>query len=121
MSNKLAKADIVSVADYLNIKKYVLTEELELNDKEISSVSDAVNSFIEITHNKQKKVEDTVENSEESVKLDSIVEEQNIEVVEENIEKVDSTDEEPAEEVELPEEVVDSEQDSQKNIEEKEE
>ena len=121
LSNKLSKADIVSVADYLNIKKYVLSEELELNDKEISSISDAVNSFIEITHSKQKEAEDTVENTEESVKLDSIIEEQNIEVVEENIEKVDSTDEEPAEEVELPEEVVDSEQDSQKNIEEKEE
>ena len=121
LSNKLSKADVVSVADYLNIKKYVLSGELELNDKEISSISDAVNSFIEITHNKQKEVEDTVENTEESVKLDSIVEEQNIEVVEENIEKVDSTDEQPAEEVELLEEVVDSEQDSQKNIEEKEE
>ena len=122
LSNKLSKADIVSVADYLNIKKYVLSEELELNDKEISSISDAVNSFIEITHNKQKEVEDTVENTEESVKLDSIVEEQNIEVVEENNEKVDSTDEEPAEEVELPdEEVVDSEEDSDANIEEKEE
>ena len=120
LSNKLSKADIVSVADYLNIKKYVLTEELELNDKEISSVSDAVNSFIEITHNKEKEVEETIENTEENIELDSIVEEQNIEAVEEIIEDVDSSDEKPAEDVELPEEVVDSEQDSQ-NIEEKEE
>ena len=120
LSNKLSKADIVSVADYLNIKKYVLTEELELNDKEISSVSDAVNSFIEITHNKEKEVEETIENTKDNIELDSIVEEQNIEAVEEIIDDVDSSDEEPAEEVELPEEVVDSQQDSQ-NIEEKEE
>ena len=113
LSNKLSKADIVSVADYLNIKKYVLTEELELNDKEISSISEAVNSFIEITHNKEKEVEETIENIEENIELDSIVEEQ-------NIEEVDPIDEEPAEEVELPEEVDDSEQDSLKNIEEKE-
>ena len=114
LSNKLSKADIVSVADYLNIKKYVLSEELELNDKEISSVSDAVNAFIEITHNKEKEVEETVKNTKESVKLDLSVEEQ-------NIEEDDPVDEETAEEVDLPEEVVDSEQDSQKNIEEKEE
>ena len=55
LSNKLAKADIVSVADYLNVKKYVLTEELEL-DKDITSISDAVNSFIEITHSKKKRL-----------------------------------------------------------------
>ena len=120
LSNKLAKADIVSVADYLNVKKYVLTEELELNDKDITSISVAVNSFIEITHNKEQEVEETIENTKENIEVDPIVEEQNIETVEEIIEDVDSSDEEPAEEVELPEEVVDSEQDSQ-NIEEKEE
>ena len=120
LSNKLSKADIVSVADYLNIKKYVLTEELELNDKEVSSVSDAVNSFIENTHNKEEEVEETIENTEENIELNSIVEEQNIEAVEEIIEDVDSSDEKPAEDEELTEEVVDSEQDSQ-NIEEKEE
>ena len=114
LSNKLSKVDIVSVADYLNIKKYVLTEDLELNDKEISSISDAVNSFIEITHNKEKEVEETIENIEENFELDPIVEEQ-------NIEEVDRIDEEPVEEVDLPEEVDDSEQDSLKNIEEKEE
>ena len=70
LSKKLAKADIVSVADYLNVKKYVLTEELELNDKEITSISDAVNSFIEITHNKNEEVEDVIENTEESIDLD---------------------------------------------------
>ena len=67
LSNKLAKADIVSVADYLNVKKYVLTEELELNDKEISSISDAVNLFIEITHNKEEEVEEVIESAEDTV------------------------------------------------------
>ena len=114
LSNKLAKADIISVADYLNVKKYILTEELELNEKDITSISDAVNSFIEITHNKEREVEETIENTEENIELDSIVEEQ-------NIEEVDRIDEEPVEEVELPEEVDGSEQDSLKNIEEKEE
>ena len=122
LSNKLAKADIVSVADYLNVKKYVLTEELELNDKEISSISDTVNSFIEITHNKEEEVEEVIESAEDSIELDSTVEEQNIEAVEDNSEEADSADEEPAEEVELPdEEVVDSEEDSEANIEEKKE
>ena len=55
LSNKLAKLEILSVADYLNTKKYVLTEELELNEKEIKSISDAVNSFIELTHSKDNE------------------------------------------------------------------
>ena len=122
LSNKLAKSDIVSVADYLNVKKYVLTEELELNEKDITLISDAVNSFIEITHNKEEEVEEVIESKEDSVELDSTVEEQNIEAVEDNSEEVDSTDEEPTEEVELPNEaVVDPEDDSEANIEEKEE
>ena len=122
LSNKLAKADIVSVADYLNVKKYVLTEELEFDDKDITSISDAVNSFIEITHNKEEEVEEVIESTEDSAESDSTVEEQNIEAVEDNSEEADSADEEPAEEVELPdEEVVDSEEDSEANIEEKEE
>ena len=107
LSNKLAKADIVSVADYLNVKKYVLTEDLELNDKDTTSISDAVNSFIEITHSKEEEVEEVVESTEDSGELDLTDSEQNIEAVEDN-----------NEEAELPdEEVVDSEA----NIEEKEE
>ena len=122
LSNKLAKADIVSVADYLNVKKYVLTEELELNDKDITLVSDAVNSFIEITHNKEEEVEEVIDSAEESVELDLTDTEQNIEAVEDKIEEANNAHEEPAEEVELPdEEVVDSEEDSEANIEEKEE
>ena len=122
LSNKLAKADIVSVADYLNVKKYVLTEELELNDKDITLVSDAVNSFIEITHNKEEEVEEVIDSAEESVELDLTDTEQNIEAVEDKSEEANNANEEPAEEVELPdEEVVDSEEDSDANIEEKEE
>lgn len=119
LSNKLAKVDIVSVADYLNVKKYVLTEELALNDKEITSISDTVNSFIEITHNKE---EEAVESTEEGVELDLTDAEQNIEAVKDDSEEVESTDEESAEEVELPDkEVVDSEEDSDSNMKEKEE
>ena len=123
LSNKLAKSDIVSVADYLNIKKYVLTEELELNDKEITSISDAVNSFIEITHNKEEEVEEViVDSTEDSVESDLPDTEQNIEAVEDDSEEAEATDEDPAQEAELPdEEVVDSEEDSDENIEEKEE
>ena len=115
LRNKLAKADIVSVADYLNVKKYVLNEELELNDKDITSISNAVNSFIEITHNKEEEVE-------EALDLDLTNAEQNIEAVEDDSEEADSTDKETAEEEDLTiEEVVDSEEDSDANIEEKEE
>ena len=122
LSNKLAKADIVSVADYLNVKKYILTEELELNDKDITSISDAVNSFIEITHNKEEEVEEVIESKEEGVELDLTDTKKNIEAVEDDSKEVDSTDEESTEEVELPdEEVFDSEEDSGANIEEEEE
>ena len=60
LSKKLVKAEIVSVADYLNTKKYVLIDELELDDKEVTSISDAVNLFIEVTHNKEEEVEEVV-------------------------------------------------------------
>ena len=65
LSNKLAKVEIISVADYLNTKKYVLTDELELNEKEVTSISDAVNLFIEVTHNKNDETEEVIEISEE--------------------------------------------------------
>ena len=66
LSNKLVKVGIISVADYLNTKKYVLTDELELNDKEVTSISDAVNLFIEVTHNKNDETEEVIEISEEN-------------------------------------------------------
>ena len=122
LSNKLAKANIVSVADYLNVKKYVLTEELELNDKDITSISDAVNSFIEITHNKEEEVKEVIESTEESVELDLTDAEQNIEAAEDDGKEADSANKNPVEEIELlDEEVVDSEEDSDVNIEEEEE
>ena len=64
LSNKLAKLEILSVADYLNTKKYVLTEELELNEKEIKSISDAVNSFIELTHSKDNEDDQILSNEQ---------------------------------------------------------
>ena len=66
LSNKLVKVGIISVADYLNTKKYVLTDELELNEKEVTSISDAVNLFIEVTHNKNDETEEVIEISEEN-------------------------------------------------------
>ena len=66
LSNKLVKVGIISVADYLNTKKYVLTDELELNEKEVTSISDAVNLFIEVTHNKNDETEEVIEISEDN-------------------------------------------------------
>ena len=94
LSNKLAKAEIVSVADYLNTKKYVLVDELELNDKEITSISDAVNLFIEVTHNKEEEAEEIVE---------EVLTEPSEEVIEDNSEndtadEVEEVDESPIKE-----------------------
>ena len=78
LSSKLSKVGIISVADYLNTKKYVLTDELELNDKEVTSISDAVNLFIEVTHNKEE-VEEVVEENNDldaSVETEEVVQEQ---------------------------------------------
>ena len=89
LSNKLVKVGIISVADYLNTKKYVLTDELELNDKEVTSISDAVNLFIEVTHNKNDETDEVVEISEEN--SDSDVN-QVVEEVVENLPLVESKD-----------------------------
>jgi N utilization substance protein A len=78
LSSKLSKVGIISVADYLNTKKYVLTDELELNDKEVTSISDAVNLFIEVTHNKEE-VEEVVEDNNDldaSVDAEEVIQEQ---------------------------------------------
>ena len=110
LNNKLAKVGIISVANYLNTKKYVLTDELELNEKEVRSISDAVNLFIEVTHNKNDETEEVIEISEE--KNDSDVNQ----VVEEVVENL--PDEESKDDSE--ENVADSEIEP-KNVEEKEE
>ena len=110
LSNKLAKVGIISVADYLNTKKYVLTDELELNEKEVRSISDAVNLFIEVTHNKNDKTDEEIKITEE--KNDSDVNQ----VVEEVVENL--PDEESKDDSE--ENVADSEIEP-KNVEEKEE
>ena len=70
LNNKLAKVGIISVANYLNTKKYVLTDELELNEKEVRSISDAVNLFIEDAHNKNDESEEVIEITEEKNDLD---------------------------------------------------
>ena len=89
LSNKLAKVEIISVADYLNTKKYVLTDELELNEKEVKSISDAVNLFIEVTHNKNDDTEEEIEITEE--KNDSDVN-QVVEEVVDNLPNEESKD-----------------------------
>ena len=128
LSNKLAKAEIVSVADYLNTKKYVLVDELELNDKEITSISDAVNLFIEVTHNKEEEAEEIAE---------EVLTEPSEEVIEDNSEndtadEVEEVDESPikeedtvAESSEEVEEVIESpeltEEENQEKLEDSEE
>ena len=126
LSNKLAKAEIVSVADYLNTKKYVLVDELELNDKETTAISDAVNLFIEVTHNKEKEAEEIVE---------EVLTEASEEVIEdssenETVDEVEEIDESPDTEEEVEstteeEEVVESselvEEEVEENLEESEE
>ena len=128
LSNKLAKAEIVSVADYLNTKKYVLVDELELNDKEITSISDAVNLFIEVTHNKEEEAEEIAE---------EVLTEPSEEIIEDNSEndtadEVEEVDESPikeedtaAESSEEVEEVIESpeltEEEDQEKLEDSEE
>ena len=128
LSNKLAKAEIVSVADYLNTKKYVLVDELELNDKEITSISDAVNLFIEVTHNKEEEAEEIAE---------EVLTEPSEEIIEDNSEndtadEVEEVDESPikeedtvAESSEEVEEVIESpeltEEENQEKLEDSEE
>ena len=78
LGSKLSKVGIISVADYLNTKKYVLTDELELNDKEVTSISDAVNLFIEVTHNKEE-VDEAVEDNNDldaSVDTEEVIQDQ---------------------------------------------
>ena len=89
LNNKLAKVGIISVANYLNTKKYVLTDELELNEKEVRSISDAVNLFIEVTHNKNDETEEVIEITEE--KNDSDVN-QVVEEVVDNLPNEESKD-----------------------------
>ena len=89
LSNKLAKVEIISVSDYLNTKKYVLTDKLELNEKEVKSISDAVNLFIEVTHNKNDETEEVIEITEE--KNDSDVN-QVVEEVVDNLPNEESKD-----------------------------
>ena len=124
LSNKLAKAEIVSVADYLNTKKYVLVDELELNDKETTAISDAVNLFIEVTHNKEEEeiVEEVLTEASEEVIEDSS-ENETVDEVEEIDESPDT--EEEVESTTEEEEVVESselvEEEVEENLEESEE
>ena len=65
VSDKLLEvASISSVADYLNAKKYILSDEVELTTEEIEAVSKSVNNFINKTHNKEESIsEDKINDS----------------------------------------------------------
>ena len=92
--NKNFKKQIkLAILEVLNDK------ELELDEKEISSISDAVNLFIEITHNK-----------EENIEVVSTDKEQNVEMTEEVNQEAESSDEEK----------VDTEEEAETNVEEEE-
>jgi len=108
LSNKLVKVGIISVADYLNTKKYVLTDELELNEKEVTSISDAVNLFIEVTHNKNDETEEVIEISEE--KNDSDVNQ----VVEEVVENLPIEESKDDSEEDLADNEIESENEEEK-------
>jgi len=86
---KLEGVDIVSVADYLSAKKKVLVDELELSVDEISSISVAVDIFIDLN----KPVEEAP--AEEEVVEEAPAEE---EVVEEAPAEEEVVEEAPAEE-----------------------
>ena len=74
---KLADADIVSVADYLATKKFVLVDELDLTGDEINSISAVVNAFISRNDEPEEVVVEETP-AEEQVK-DVVVEEAAIE------------------------------------------
>jgi hypothetical protein len=83
---KLADANIVSVADYLSTKKFVLVDELELTSDQVDSISSAVNEFI----SKNDEPELTEEAPAEDI----------VEAIVEEVEKESSAKEEaPSEEV----------------------
>jgi hypothetical protein len=99
---KLSEAGIVSVADYLGSKKFVLVDELDLTGDEINSISAVVNTFIS-RNDEPEVVEEVVEAPAEEV-VEEVVEAPAEEVVEEVVEApaeevVEEVVEAPAEEV----------------------
>ena len=92
---KLASEDIVSVADYLGAKKFILVDELELSPDEIDSISSVVNEFIsknnESEEDKETPAEDVVEAIVEEIEKETPAEE-------EVVEEAPAEEETPAEE-----------------------
>jgi len=81
---KLASAGIVSVADYLGTKKFVLVDEIDLSGDEINSISTVVNAFISRNDEPEEEIVEEVA-TEEVVEApaEEIVEEVATEEVEE--------------------------------------
>ena len=90
ISKKLNNLDIVSVADYLGAQKSVLTNDLDLSQEDIDSISDAVNNFINTTHNTEKE--------EEVVDIDAITADIEVAIEEKANEAEDNETEENIEE-----------------------
>ena len=118
---KLAGADIVSVADYLATKKYVLVDELDLTGDDINSISASVNAFISRNDEPEEApveeavVEETTNETpaEEPATEEIVVEEAPVE----EVVAEETTNETPAEEA-ATEEVVAEEVNSEAPVEE---
>ena len=110
ISKKLNNLDIVSVADYLGAQKSVLTNDLDLSQEDIDSISDAVNNFINTTHNTEKE--------EEVVDIDAITADIEVAIEEKANEAEDNETEENIEES-IEEEVEDVTTDQEEENDEK--
>ena len=99
---KLEGVDIVSITDYLSARRRILVDELELSVDEISSITVAVDAFIDL--NKPKEVVEEAPAEEEKVPVEEEVveeapaEEEKVPVEEEVVEEAPAKEEVPVEE-----------------------
>ncbi len=120
LAKKLKNLEILTVADYLGAQKSVLTNDLELSAEDINDISEAVNHFINTTHNKDK--EEVVDIEALTADLDISVEENketsnDVDVDEGNAEEVvqeEVVEEDASNEEEVVEEVTDLEKEEVK-------
>ena len=121
LAKKLKNLEILTVADYLGAQKSVLTNDLELSPEDINDISEAVNHFINTTHNKDKE-EEVVDIEALTADLDISVEENketsdDVDVDEGNAEEVvqeEVVEEDASNEEEVVEEVTDLEKEEVK-------
>jgi N utilization substance protein A len=129
---KLASKDIVSVADYLGAKKFILVDELELSPDEIDSISSVVNEFISKNNEseeeeKETPAEDVVEAIVEAIEKETPAEEEVVEEApaeeetpaeEEVVEEAPAEEETPAEEEVVEEAPAEEETPAEEEVEE---